>query len=161
MTNGFTVIEGGGGSPPPLQRAKELFRRFLVHLLRSVGGGGSDTDIIISLREFLVYCAEHDAHWGSAMCEVVDNVRRDIFIDYQSRHDESAEIERIELSETCIRFIAEHIAEDQAAPARRSRHRAAMWAQIEEIVRTHEIKARQHDWSYLQEMLDEFPKLKG
>lgn len=146
----FTVIEGGG-QPREWEReiAQRHFEDFVVVLLRSLASGDGSYHLTQQFFRLLEHAQESKISIGPALAGAISNLHAMAFA---TDDLPSYEVERKDINQAALRVIAESMATDNAARARRSKREQSLTQAIEERILSSETRSRENGWSYIENL---------
>lgn len=150
----FTVIEGGGKSPPPddfnRRLAAQAFRVAMVEMLRAiVRGNDPQHRVIQSLADFYGMLAATQDQLG-----VIDDVIATMHANIPKDETEFKYRRAIpEIIESSLRLIAEKSAHDEFARSRANKNREKLESAILSYTCGLEDRSREDGGSYLKDIL--------
>lgn len=146
----FTVIEGGG-EPRDWKReiAQQHFEGFVVVLLRSLASGDGSYQVTQQFFRFLEHAQQSQVPIGPVLDGALKELHQRAF-DTEGLDD--YDVEQKDITQAALRVIAESMATDNAARARRSKRELSLTRAIEEKILSSETRSREHGWSYVENL---------
>jgi len=143
----FTVIEGGGKERDwDREIAQRHFEDFVVVLLRSLAAGDASYQLTQQFFRFLEHARESEVPIGPVFDEAIRNLHAMAF---DIENAPFYEVERKDITQAALRVIAESMATDNAARARRSKREDSLNQAIENKILGSETRSRENGWSYV------------
>jgi hypothetical protein len=146
----FTVIEGGG-EPRDWEReiAQQHFEDFVVVLLRTLASGDGSHQLTQQFFRFLEHAQENKVPIAPVFDGAISNLHAMAFATDDLPF---YEIERKDITQAALRVIAESMATDNAARARRSKREQSLTQAIEQKILSSETRSRENGWSYVENL---------
>jgi hypothetical protein len=147
------VIEGGGGGGKDTyaaHRARVFFQDLVIELLRDLAREAPESWRVSKLIfEFWKAAAESQVPVFELIEPVLRDSRDELF---QADYSSPKQQEREEIIRHAFRVAAESLASDGAARGRASQRESRLRTAIEDFITSHETRAREHGWSYLDHL---------
>lgn len=151
----FTVIEGGGQRRDwDREIAQQHFESFVVVLLRSLASGDGGYRLSEAFFRFL----EHAQKTGVPVGPVLDGAVKRLCEDAFDAKGDDYDADKKYVLETALMVIAESMASDNLARARKSKREGDFRQAIEEFVIGRERRSRENGWSYLSRATESLGK---
>lgn len=152
----LTLIEGGGGTGPESDRAilaRQALRELLVELLRALANGDPHA---IRVTPAWFHFWDRAVASERPLSEIIGRVVFECHEQAISPYDEQGFPEPGEraIIQAALRTLAESLATDPAAKGRRSQRSRSLHDATKESALEHERKAREHGWSYVQNLVE-------
>jgi hypothetical protein len=155
----FTVIEGDGERKDwDRQIAQQHFEEFAVALLRSLAGGDQSYQTTQQFFRFLQHAQESRVPIGPVIDGAIGELHRMAF---ETERADGYDVERKDVTQAALRVIAESMASDNAARARRSKREDYLNRAIEEKILGSETRSRENGWSYVENLTKRLGKWPG